>query len=108
MGEKNVIQHDCTLPLPEGPFDIAYGHVVLRFVETNKQWGFIKNSYDSLRPRGLAIHVLDREDYETEGLRLENGLFTVPLLKWKEHLSKDEIKYVEVPLEYGLALILIK
>jgi SAM-dependent methyltransferase len=107
-GEENVIKHDCTLPLPEGPFDITYGHVVLRFVETDKQWDFIKNSYDSLRPGGMAIHVLDKEDYETKGPKLGNGLFSVPLDKWKQNLTNSGIKYFQVGLDHGLALLISK
>ena len=108
LGEKKVFQHDCTLPLPHGPFDITYAHVLLRFVETEKQWDLIQNSFDALNPGGLAIHVLDTEDYETRTPQLPNGLFSVPLKRWEEKLNELGIKYKKIPVTYGLALVLTK
>lgn len=107
-GEENVIQHDCTLPLPNGPFDITYAHVLLRFIETEKQWDLIKNSVDALKVGGLAIHLLDKEDYETETPMLSNGLFSVPLKKWETKLDELGIEYKKVPVKYGLALVILK
>jgi hypothetical protein len=107
-GEENIVQHDCTLPLPDGPFDVTYAHILLRFIETEKQWDLIKNSYDALEPGGLAIHVLDKEDYETEELKLLNGLFSVPLDKWRAKLDELGIEYKNIPVKYGLALVIIK
>ncbi|MBP9698012.1 MAG: hypothetical protein KBD65_02385 [Candidatus Moranbacteria bacterium] len=108
LGEEKVFQHDCTLLLPHGPFDITYAHVLLRFIETERQWDLIKNSFDALNPDGLAIHVLDREDYETKTSQLPNGLFSVPLEQWKTKLDDLGIKHKEIPITYGLALILTK
>jgi len=107
-GGENVIQHDCTLPLPNGPFDITYAHVLLKFIETEKQWDLIKNSYESLKPGGLAIHVVDREDYETKEPLLPNGQFSVPLERWKSQLTELNIQYKEIPVRYGLALVILK
>lgn len=107
-GEDNVIQHDCTLPLPNGPFDITYAHVLLRFIGTKRQWDLIKNSIDALKSGGLAIHLLDKEDYETEEPKLSNGLFSVPLDKWKAKLDELGIEYREIPVKYGLALVALK
>ena len=106
--EENVIQHDCTLPLPNAPFDITFAHVLLKFLETEKQWNVIKNSYDALKSGGLAIHVLDKEDYETKETLLLNGQFAVPLEKWKKELKRLEIAYKEIPVKYGLALVILK
>jgi hypothetical protein len=108
VGEENVIQHDCTLPLPNGPFDITYAHVLLRFIETDKQWNLITNSVDALNSGGLAIHLLDKEDYETKEPKLSNGLFSVPLDKWKAKLDELGIEYKEVPVKYGLAFVILK
>lgn len=105
-GAERVIKHDCTLPLPEGPYDITYAHVLLKFIETESQWDLIKNSYYALKPGGLAIHVLDQEDYQTEEPRLKDGLNSVPLLKWEEKLKEEGIKFLEIPVKYGLALVL--
>ena len=96
------------MPLPDGPFDITYAHVLLKFVETKKQWNLIKNSYDVLKPGGLAIHGLDKEDYETKEKKLPDGYFAVPLVQWKEKLVKKNIKFIEIPIKYGLALVLLK
>ncbi|MBP7805081.1 MAG: class I SAM-dependent methyltransferase [Candidatus Pacebacteria bacterium] len=107
-GEENVIQHDCTLPFPGGPFDVAYAHVLLRFIETKKQWDLIKNSVDALKMGGLAIHLLDTEDYETETPMLSNGLFSVPLKKWEAKLDELGIEYRKIPVKYGLAFVVLK
>ncbi len=106
-GEQNVIQHDCTLPLPGDPFDITYAHVLLRFIETEKQWDLIQSSFHALKPGGLAIHLLDTEDYETEAPMLSNGLFSVPLKRWEARLNELGIEYKEIPVKYGLALVLL-
>jgi hypothetical protein len=108
LEEKRVIKHDCTLPLPGGPYSITYAHVLLKFVETEKQWNVIRNSYDALGPGGMAIHVLDKEDYETKSQKLRNGQYSVPLDRWREMLEKEEIKHKIVPVKYGQALILIR
>jgi len=96
-GEENVVQHGCTLPLPNGPFDITYAHVLLKFIETEKQWQIIKNSYEALKHGGLAIHILDKEDYET-----------VPLEEYKRKIDEENIKYKEIPVRYGIALVILK
>lgn len=106
--EEGVVQHDCTLPLPGGPFDITYAHVLLRFIETDKQWDLMMNSIDALKSGGLAIHLLDKEDYETKESKLANGLFSVPLDAWKAKLDTLGIEYREVPVKYGLAFVVLK
>lgn len=96
-GEENVIQHDCTLPLPNPPYNITYSHTLLKFIETGKQWNILKNSYYALKTGGIAIHVIDKSDYET----------TVPLGQWKKKLEENNIKFKEIPIKYGLAIVLI-
>lgn len=108
QGEENIVQHDCTLPLPNQPFDITFAHVLLRFIETEKQWDLLKTSYEALRSGGVAIHVLDREDYETTDIHLKNGLYAVPLERWKKQLGDENIAYKEIPVKYGLALIILR
>lgn len=107
-GEENVIQHDCTLPIPGDPFDITYAHVLLKFIETEKQWNVLKNSYDVLSPGGFAMHILDKEEYLSKEPTLPNGLFAVPLERWKQHLHDENITYLEIPIKYGKALVLLK
>ena len=107
-GGENVIKHDCTLSLPNVPFDITYAHVLLKFIETEKQWDLIKNSYDSLKSGGFAIYVMDKGDYEIKKKLLANGQFSVPLDRWKKQLSQLGIEYKEIPIKYGLAFIILK
>lgn len=108
LGEENIIKHDCTLPLPNAPFDITYAHVLLKFIPTEKQFDLIKNSYNSLTAGGIAIHVLDKVDYETSDQILPDGCFSVPLDRYKAELTKLNITFLEIPVKYGLSLILSK
>lgn len=112
-GEENVIQHDCRLPLPNQPYDLTYAHVLLKFIPSEKQWDVIKNSYDALCNGGMAIHVLDPEDYS--GQQLSNGLYSVPLERWENNLKQNNILYKKISLLSGpkqnmeaLGLLLIK
>jgi len=107
-GEEKIVRHDCTRPLPNAPYDLTYAHVLLKFIETEKQWDLIMNSYDALKDGGLAIHVLDKEDYESEGATQADGYFSVPLGKWKQQLDEKNIPYTEIPVKYGKALVLKK
>lgn len=107
-GESNIIQHDCTLPLPGAPYDIIYAHVLLKFIETERQWNLIQNSYDASKPGGIAIHVLDEGDYTTKEAKLSDGYFSVPLKKWKQKLNEARVEYFEIPIKYGIAIVLIK
>lgn len=115
-GVAGVVKHDCTLPLPNGPYDITYAHVLLKFIPTEKQWGLIKNSYDALAPGGLALHFLDEEDYKTGKKILSDGYFGVTLYRWLKKLKANKIKFKKIPLKIkitkkflrGLAIILMK
>ena len=105
-GTPGAIRHDCTLPLPDTGFDITYGHVLLKFIPTEKQWDLIRNSVDALRPGGLAIHVLDKIDYETTSPTLPDGMFSVPLTRWKTRLAEAGHEILELPVKYGLVLVI--
>jgi hypothetical protein len=105
-GESGVVRHDCATPLPNPPYDITYAHVLLKFIETGKQWDVIKNSCKVLRPGGLAIHVLDRIDYETKEVRLKDGLYAVPLGDHIRQLTDHGYKFHLIPLKYGQALVI--
>ena len=108
IGEENIIKHDCTLPLPNSPYDIIYGHVLLKFIEIEKQWNLIENSYKALSKGGLAIHILDKEEIEIKEKLLQSGLFSVPLERWEEKLKKEQIKYFKIPIKYGLVFVIKK
>ncbi|MBL8031551.1 MAG: hypothetical protein JNK33_04495 [Candidatus Doudnabacteria bacterium] len=98
-GEDGVMRHDCTLPLPNGPYDITYAHVLLKFIEPTKQVDVLYNSHQALREHGLAIHVLDTQDYEGEHP-------LVNLATHKTFLQAKKIAFTEIPVHYGLALVL--
>lgn len=101
VGEDGVVQHDCTVPLPGGPYDIAYAHVLLKFIDQSKQLEVLRNSYAALSEHGLAIHVLDAEDYRGEHP-------VVQLDQYKQQLTDESISFTEVPVQYGIALVLTK
>lgn len=107
-GGQDVVRHDCTLPLPNRPYDVTYAHVVLKFIETEQQWNLIENSIDALRPGGMSIHVLDRGDYGTEDRLLPGGQFSVPLERWKDRIKGLGLNFFELPVKYGLALVIRK
>jgi len=107
-GESNIFQHDCTLPLPNPPYDITYAHVLLKFIETEKQFDLIKNSFDALKTGGIAIHVFDEEEVKASSPKLFDNLWAVPLEKWKQKLTGLDIEYKEIPLKYGPALVLLR
>lgn len=108
QGESGVIQHDCTKSLPNPPYDITYGHVLLKFIETEKQFDVLKNSFDALKIGGVAIHGFDWEEIKAEDAKLPDGMWAVPLEQWKEKLSVLGIAYKEISLKYGPALILLR
>lgn len=107
-GAEGVVQHDCINPFPGAPFDVTLGHVVLRFIKPDDQWKLIKNSYDALSPGGVAIHVLDTIDYDEDAGEMPEGKHRVPLVTYKEKLEETGIEFIEVPIKYGIALVLKK
>lgn len=107
-GEENIMQHDCTMPLPNAPYDITYAHVLLKFIESDKQWDLIINSYNALKDGGIAIHVLDKSDYFTIEKLQADGYFSVPIKQYENKLAEAGIKYFEISVNYGVALVLEK
>ncbi|MBI2550943.1 alpha/beta hydrolase [Candidatus Uhrbacteria bacterium] len=107
-GEANVFQHDCTLPIPNTPYDITYAHVLMKFIDPQKQFNLLKNSFDALKIGGIAIHVFDKEEIETSRKKLSNGLWPVNLKQLKQKLTALDIDFLEVTLKYGLALVILK
>ncbi len=107
-GEAGVIKHDCTLPLPLAPFDITYAHVLLKFIPPENQFALIKNSFDALNKGGTAIHVLDKAEIDNPEVHVDGDLWSVPLSAYKQQLSSGGIEFKEIPLEYGVAIVLVK
>lgn len=99
LSGQEIFEHDCTLPLPFGPYDITFAHVLLRFIDKAKQLDVVINSYDSLKPGGIAIHILDPEDYN-------NNLVNLSLIE--ASLIDRNITYKKFKLAIGIALTLIK
>lgn len=97
IGQSNIYEHDCTLPLPLGPYDITFAHVLLRFIEKTKQWNVVLNSYKALKSNGIAIHILDPKDYE-------NNLVDLSCIE--NSLLENKIEYRKLTLDIGIALVL--
>lgn len=106
-GESNVFQHDCTLPLPNSPYDITYAHVLLKFIEPEKQFDLLKNSFEALKQGGLAIHIFDWDEIKSDSMKLNDNLWRVPIEELKAKLTKNGIEYKEISLKYGPALVLL-
>ncbi len=96
QGADGIAEHDVTMPLPNGPYDITFGHVLLKFIETEKQWDALLCSYQALRAPGLAIHVFDDEDITTTTVLQKDGRYSVPLEWWKKKLEEQKILYKEL------------
>lgn len=101
-GEDNIIQHNITTPLPNQPYDITFGHVVLKFIETDKQLSVITNAYNALRSPGLGIFVYDLEDVNTKKPMQADGYYPVPLDDYKQKLDALGIRYKD--LEWKLEI----
>ncbi len=95
-GEVGVIQHDITKPLPNGPYDITLGHLVLRFIEPDKQFLVIKNSHEALQSPGLGMFVYDKEDISTPTPKRADGYWSLPLEDYKQKLSSENINFKDV------------
>lgn len=105
-GEENIIQHDCSTPLPGGPYDITFGHVVLPFLSPKKQLDMIKAGFMALKPGGIEIQVLDPMNYDDESETLP-GLHKVDLEKIKKHARDLGARVIEVDLEIGIAFAIV-
>lgn len=103
-GEENVVEHDCSTPLPGGPYDITFGHVVLPFLEPGKQLGMISAGYNALKPGGIQSQVLDPMNYDEESETLP-GLHKVDLKKLKDKVEELGGRVIEVGLDIGIAIV---
>jgi len=98
-GEENVVQHDCTLPLPGGPYDMTYSSILLKFIETEKQWDVLYNSYVALKAGGIAVHYVGTEEGDAIDVKL--GYNHVPFARWREEFKKHNIYFVELHIKTG-------
>lgn len=99
QGGENVIQHDCTEPLPGVPYDITYSDILLKFIETDKQWNVLENSVSALRKGGIAIHFIGNEEGNAIDVKL--GYNDVPFSRWREELKRREVAFHELSVETG-------
>jgi len=100
--EDGVVEHDITLPLPNPPYDITFGHVILKFIETSKQWSVIKNAYDALRSPGLGIFVYDWEDITTKTAKQADEYYSVPIEEYKTKLSQQNINFKNIAWSFDI------
>jgi hypothetical protein len=101
LGAENVVQHDCTQPLPGGPYDITYGHVLLKFMPQGEQWQVLQNSYDALRSGGLALHIMDKDGKVRPTEMMEDGCVDVPLAEHVRALEQAGIPYEVLTIKVG-------
>ena len=116
-GEEGIIQHDGTLPLPDGPYDIVYAHVFLKFINPDLQWQVVQNSYYALADGGIAIHIFDREEIDASDTIISEGKYSVVLDSIRQKLADQDISHKVIewtikdilpsPLP-GIALVLKK
>lgn len=104
-GEEGVLQHDLTTPFPGAPYDIAFGHVVLKFIETENQWNVIQNSFDAIGSGGMVIHVFDMEEIEATTERISQGCYALPLERWKKSLDNAGVAYQDLRWDIDLGEI---
>jgi ribosomal protein S18 acetylase RimI-like enzyme len=102
IGEEGIVQHDCVLPLPDGPYDIIYSSILLKFIATEKQWDVLINSYKALNDGGIAIHLLGDENANAIDRKL--GYNDVPLHKLRDKINRAHFKFKETHVLTGQKL----
>ena len=98
-GAPGVVQHDCTLPLPDGPFDVLLAHVLLKFLDADGQLALVQNGLHALNPGGVFILVNDQEE-------LTYGLIDVKNIK--QVVEQSHAAWVESATKYGVAWVIVK
>jgi hypothetical protein len=93
-----IVQHDATLPLPLGPYDLIYADVLVRFVPSDKQYAILQNAYDALDSNGIALMVFAHEDYDPPpAYQPLAGTHRVDMNALQLELAKRKIQFMEVP-----------
>jgi hypothetical protein len=100
-GAENIIRHDVTKQIPNAPFDIVFAHVLLKFIETDKQWDVIRNAYEALLSPGLGVFVYDLEDIATISPIQADGHYSVPLDTYKKKLEEKNIEYRDLQWDFS-------
>lgn len=101
QGAENIVKHDCTQPLPGKPYDITYGHILLKFMPPEKQWQVLTNSFNQLNPKGMAIHLMNSGGKTVPTLFVPEGFFNIPLKEFEKRLEKMGIEYTQLEVESG-------
>jgi hypothetical protein len=97
LPKEGVMRHDATLPFPNTPYDLVYAHVLLKFISKDGQWAVLENAYDALSVNGVALFILDKEDYETSTELQRDGWNSVPIETWKEKMAEKGMQFSIVP-----------
>jgi hypothetical protein len=90
--EENIVQHDCTLPLPNKPFDLIFSHILLKFISPEKQWAVLENSFLALNPGGVALHFMDVGGKTLATSMIAGGVYQIDLENLKFKLQEKNIK----------------
>jgi hypothetical protein len=98
---EGVVQHDCTVPLPDAPYDLAYGHILLKFMPPDKQWQVLLRSYEALRSGGVALHFMHESGHSQPSDMLPDGFYQVPLREFEEALTAEGVEFHELSLKVG-------
>lgn len=97
--QGGVIRHDVTEPLPETPYEVVYGDVIVRFVEPTKQFFVMKNAFDALAPGGIAVVNFAQEDFDPPPkYEPVAGTFRVDMNALQLEMAKAGIPFLEVPV----------
>lgn len=78
---KDVISHDVTQLFPDAPYDIVFSHELMKFLTPDEQLQTIKNSYQALGEKGLAMHILHEPSIKG----------TSELRAWQHRVNPDEL-----------------
>jgi hypothetical protein len=105
-GEDNVAEHDCSTPLPGGPYDVTFGHVVLPFLSPDKQLDMISAGFNALKQGGIQIQVLDPMNYDDKSETLP-GLHKVDLDKIRQQARRLGARVIDVDLDIGIAIVAV-
>jgi len=98
QGEDRIFKHDCTLPLPDTPYDITFGHVLLKFIDTEKLTGREKGKWTYINPVGRCVDRKKFEEFKTRFYNLE-GWDTTTGYPTRSTLESLGLGYVADELE---------
>ncbi|MEK7145845.1 MAG: hypothetical protein AAB802_01535 [Patescibacteria group bacterium] len=75
------VTHDITQPFPDPPYAIVFSHELMKFLSPEEQLATLRQSYEALEEKGLAMHVLHEPSI--------NG--TSEFRSWQHPVGPDEL-----------------